>query len=72
MLGGVVLVSMCDMDAENWTAGPGFFPNGVAGVSTIICSICSMLSFELFDIALMCACSFSLDTKFLINHLGGY
>jgi hypothetical protein len=27
---------MFEIDAENWTAGPGFFPNGVVGVSLIL------------------------------------
>ncbi|CAG2169850.1 unnamed protein product [Oppiella nova] len=35
VIGGIVLSSAYEADAENWTSGPGFFPNGIVGLNLI-------------------------------------
>uniref|UniRef100_T1K1T9 Cationic amino acid transporter C-terminal domain-containing protein n=1 Tax=Tetranychus urticae TaxID=32264 RepID=T1K1T9_TETUR len=48
VIAGIVMVALSDMDPENWTAGPGFFPNGVNGIFSAA-SLC-FFAFHGYDI----------------------
>ncbi|XP_053205981.1 high affinity cationic amino acid transporter 1-like [Panonychus citri] len=48
VIAGIVMVALSDMDPENWTAGAGFFPNGVNGIFSAA-SLC-FFAFHGYDI----------------------